>query len=122
MEVTRILAQLPEPGRVRVLQELGEESSAWTILSTLRQRAADSRQEQSDASGSIQSSTGDEMEDAFHGWESQNPVAYPDREGTQPDMMRADGYVMSLLKHSRPVQTPETDIKKHDCRTAHDKF
>ncbi|KAG6178471.1 hypothetical protein E4U27_003741 [Claviceps purpurea] len=91
VEVTRILAQLPEPGRVRVLQELGEESSAWTILSTLRQRAADSRQEQSDASGSIQSSTGDEMEDPFHGWESQNPVAYPDREDTQPAVMRADG-------------------------------
>ncbi|KAG5917887.1 hypothetical protein E4U61_002233 [Claviceps capensis] len=91
VEVTRILAQLPEPGRGRVLQELGEESSAWTILSTLRQRAADSRQEQSDASGSIQSSAGEEMEDPFHGWESQNPVAYPDREDTQPDMMRADG-------------------------------
>ncbi|KAG6032767.1 hypothetical protein E4U41_007141 [Claviceps citrina] len=87
LEVTRTLAQLPDAGKIRVLQELRDESNAWTILSTLRHKGTDSREDASGDSSGPMSATDDGTCDGTQLWESQNPVAYPDKQATEPNVM-----------------------------------
>ncbi|KAG5932411.1 hypothetical protein E4U53_001349 [Claviceps sorghi] len=89
LEVVRTLGQLPAASCARVLQELREEFNAWTVLSTLRQRAVDSRHGIEDAGPSNTPPIADaEACDLTQGWESQNPMAYPDREAMKPNVMQ----------------------------------
>lgn len=104
LEMTRTLTQLPATSRMRILQELADESNAWTILSTLRQKAADYRQDPNDASASTMSSTDDETCDLTQNWESQNPVAYPDREVLEPNMTQLQQ--LTRLSAQQPELSP----------------
>ncbi|KAG5974960.1 hypothetical protein E4U55_007947 [Claviceps digitariae] len=108
LEVTRSLSQLPAATRSRTLQGLSSESNAWTILSTLRQKAIENRQDSNDASASTMSSTDDETCELTQNWESQNPVAYPERDITEPNMMPNQELTgLSAQQHElSPCQTP----------------
>ncbi|KAG6006167.1 hypothetical protein E4U21_007277 [Claviceps maximensis] len=111
LEVTRILGQLPPATTTRALQELSEEPNAWTILSALRQKAIDNRQDSNEASASTMSSTDDDVCDLTQNWEAQNPIAYPDHEVTERYVVQNQGQAQI----SPPQHELSPDQMQIDC-------